>query len=198
MRNVLCFLVILLLPSCVEKQSKNENTEKSKLQESQKELSQLLIDTVSKSEIEKKQKEEGVKQEMQNRKFILNFDTVKNFDCNIQVLAHIDTRLYSLSPKDIAYFFRTIKSKCSNNAEFSEWSNELLLKILERHPEKALQILNDKNREIEFDYIYTELTTPIHDLIPIEKVQSSIRNLNLKTERNDSILMALNVALEKS
>jgi hypothetical protein len=118
--------------------------------------------------------------------------------CNIDIVLSTLNRIDSLSDSEIRLFLKTFSQKCRNNVEFSEFSNEMLFKVLEKHTEAFLRIICDSNSsdEIDFETIYRELESPLHDLIPVDKIKAATDSLSIKCERSDRVIKALTIALE--
>jgi hypothetical protein len=85
----------------------------------------------------------------------------------------VSENIENLNSKLISDFVCTFDSTCVNNAEFSEWSNELLFKVVI----KDINLLNKSLRELGYDYVLliaNELENPIND-VDFFTVYNSIR-----------------------
>ena len=120
-------------------------------------------------------------------KNIGKLDTLK---CNTKVLLKVFQNKKSLDIKTIQDFLMAFGSKCKNNAEFIEWSNELLFDILKLYPAQIVDLL-DKNQEIESDVILDELRNPIHDLVDIPLIINAIENNKSDSELKKKLITAL-------
>ena len=83
--------------------------------------------------------------------------------CDIEKLLDLSENLENLNYETVKNFICTFDSSCINNIEFSEWSNELLYKLVE----KDINLLNDVLHDLGFNYvklICKELETPILDV----------------------------------
>ena len=115
--------------------------------------------------------------------------------CNTNVLLKVSSELDSLNSKTLIQFFTTFDSTCESNIEYSEWSNELLFKVLERHPEQSLKILEaDHSKRV--DYILAELEDPLLD-VDIKKVYIRVHSSNRKSSIKSKVLSALQSAATK-
>lgn len=83
--------------------------------------------------------------------------------CDITIIKRVESHLGKLEYIDMLQFLYTFSKDCSKNVEYSEYSNEVLFKVLERYP-KELIFCMSKEEGIDLDYIYSELATPIHDI----------------------------------
>ena len=82
--------------------------------------------------------------------------------CDIEKLLDLSENINNLDFEIVKGFICTFDSTCINNIEFSEWSNELLFKLIE----KDINLLNKVLRDLGFNYVKLigkELETPIID-----------------------------------
>lgn len=83
--------------------------------------------------------------------------------CNLNILLEVSENIENLNSKLISDFVCTFDSTCVNNAEFSEWSNELLFKVVKND----INLLNKSLHELGYDYVLliaNELANPIIDV----------------------------------
>src|SRR5687768_7465593 len=73
--------------------------------------------------------------------------------CDIAVLGQIDRNIENLKEKEIKDFLLTFDTSCNNNVEYSEFSNELLFKILDKHTLTILTVLESKEKNLKTDKI---------------------------------------------
>ena len=97
--------------------------------------------------------------------------------CSIDILKRTHSNIENLSLSEVAEFLATFHPSCNTNVEYSEWSNELLFKVLSLHPESALSIIH-KNSSLYRNQIATELSNPIHDNIEISQLTSNLQSIN--------------------
>ncbi|MEP0367237.1 MAG: hypothetical protein ABJN36_05135 [Cyclobacteriaceae bacterium] len=117
-----------------------------------------------------------------------NYDSTK---CRTEPLLSIHQNLEILNEKMVLDFLSTFSMICEANVEFSEWSNELLFKILSSEPELTLEVLSKNLNKLDTASIYEELESPLHDLIPIDSITSKIEPLNIDEELKKSVLSRL-------
>jgi hypothetical protein len=129
--------------------------------------------------------------------FRLNLDTIENMKCNIDVLGHVYLNMNELTTKDLDALLQTIDSSCNSNVEFLEFSNETLFKALELYPAEMLKLIETKGAQYDFPTIYKELTSPLHDLIPLDNVELALKGINLEGNKVDSVRRALQIAIDK-
>lgn len=127
MKTIVPILISTLMISCGENQTANKKVEEIE-NHYQKELKEPLKD-----------------------EFIPDSAYVE-FCCSIKVLKNTDERIDNLDLKTVAEFLASFHKDCSNNVEFSEWSNELLFKVAHKKPDLLLQLL-DKNDSINKELI---------------------------------------------
>jgi len=97
--------------------------------------------------------------------------------CDIDIVLETDENMDSLSDNLIYLFLYSFDESCSNNVEFSEYSNEVLFKLLKHYPDQAAKnIIRD---EINQDVIFKELSSPINDAISVDEVVESLENSSI-------------------
>ncbi len=100
-------------------------------------------------------------------------DTIHKL-CNISLLLILEHHLENPSDKDLNNFLETFDKSCQINVEYSEFSNELLFKVLQKYPNRMISILS-KNKNIKLKYILKELHNPVHDGFDINNIINKIQ-----------------------
>ncbi len=116
--------------------------------------------------------------------------------CSTQILRQTYDHMDSLDTEEILHFLLTFDSICDNNAEYSEWSNELLFEVANKYPKVLLEQI-DLNSEIDLDYILNEFSSPIHDGIFLDKTLEKIKSTPIKeSSAKIKVINAINRAIE--
>lgn len=118
-------------------------------------------------------------------------DSIK---CNINVLLKFDNNLDSLDTNSAREFFLTFDKACKNNAEYSEWSNELLFKFLDRYPRKFINVLLLKEK-YDLISIFKNLESPINDGFDLDKIYKGVEAIDLHNSVKKEILKRIKIAL---
>lgn len=134
------------------------------------------------------------KEKYKNDKVISNSNIYnESIRCDILVIkyteAHIDDLLYT----DLYKFLYTFLKDCSKNVEYSEYSNEMLFKVLEKYPEQLISCMS-KEKSLDLDYILSELSTPILDIngnVIYEKVQNTLGDKLIKGKVLEALKKAI-------
>jgi len=172
--------ILLLFLSCEQKQSENDRTEEG---------AEISETETPAAEIEIDQKEEGLANE-------------RVPDCELRTLIEINSLIEKgkgLNDQNFAVFFANMKIDCADNAEYSEFNNELLFKTLESNPEKFVAFLSRVSRKKELlEFVLGELQNPIHDGIQLNEIYEQLE----KTETEDATTKAavsesIKTAIEK-
>ncbi|MBU2552834.1 MAG: hypothetical protein KKF98_00140 [Bacteroidetes bacterium] len=83
--------------------------------------------------------------------------------CDMDKLIELSENMENLNYQTVKNFVCTFDSICKNNIEFSEWSNELLFKLID----KNLDMLNGALHELGYNYvelISLELESPVAEV----------------------------------
>jgi hypothetical protein len=123
-----------------------------------------------------------------------NPDSLK---CNRNILLEFDNHLDSLNNKLAKDFLHTFDKSCSNNVEFSEWSNELLFQFIEHYPDIFIKLLSSKEI-FDTTYIYKNLETPVNDGINLEKIRANIKSVKSNSPIKAKLLECINNAISKN
>src|SRR5688572_5499786 len=77
--------------------------------------------------------------------------------CDGSVLLSTSKKIGKLTQNEITDFLLTFGQECRNNAEYSEWSNELLFKTLDNQTELTLKTIEKEEKKIEIKEILEDL-----------------------------------------
>jgi len=106
---------------------------------------------------------------------ITHFGFSKDCDkCDTDKLIELSENLDNLNYKTVKNFICAFDLTCKNNIEFSEWSNELLFKLIEHD----VNLLNRALNELGFEYVKLigrELETPVIEF-DLKKIYVLIQN----------------------
>jgi hypothetical protein len=117
--------------------------------------------------------------------------------CDIAVLGQIDRNIENLKEKEIKDFLLTFDTSCNNNVEYSEFSNELLFKILDKHTLTILTVLESKEKNLKTDKILYELSSPINDSFNIDELISKVEKVKINEELKGQVIAKLKEAKGK-
>ncbi len=120
-------------------------------------------------------------------------DNIKK--CDIEKVAVLKKQLPNASKESIVSFLSTISVDCKNNAEFGQFSNEVLFEVLQAKPLEVLMITGKE--DVERDEIYKMLESPVNDAINLRELIDSINKLELQSVEKSEFLKALKKALKK-
>ena len=130
--------------------------------------------------------------------FNINFAQIKidTLKCNINILKSFNESLDSLQINIAKEFFLTFNDTCSNNIEYSEWSNELLFDYLSKYPKNFIEVLS-LDEKYKLNVIYKNLESPINDNYDLEKIYKKIEMINTQSPIKKEILKRIKIALIK-
>ena len=120
-------------------------------------------------------------------------DTCK---CNYSCWPAIKDSINGLSEQQIFSFLKTLGHDCDSNAEFSEYSSEILFKIMEFNLARFVVVIEKHQTEIEFSQILKTIENPINDGIDLEKISKLVNRIktdsNVKNRLTESLKTAIN------
>lgn len=126
--------------------------------------------------------------------FSLFSKTIENCKkCDGEILSTIQSNLGKLKKNHINVFFCTLDISCSNNAEFSEFSTELLIHVLNEMPEFTVVAISKLNSNKKA-YILSKLSSPPEscDINKLIDKLSSVKKKKLTRDEVIGILMLAN------
>jgi hypothetical protein len=115
--------------------------------------------------------------------------------CNIEKVKTINDNLDNLTFKMVDEFLCTFDKSCENNVEFSEWSNEMLFKVLDKSTELYFKVLTNgkiENAEIILD----EIKNPIVE-IDYQKIYNNIKKVDTQEKLKKEYLRVIKIVAEK-
>ena len=103
--------------------------------------------------------------------------------CDVQIVRRPEEQLNHLTVDSAIKFFMTVGEDCSNNAEFSEYWNEVLFKILDKRPEIYLQCMCELRGKKYWNLILEEVESPVNDGINIRGIREHLNDFEILKEK---------------
>ena len=194
--NYYLYAIILICSFGCKKYSSDKTEEKTIVTEDQAELGNLLSSDVV------------VDQEAQddNTTAVLNVkvETVELPSSEIikqecekcdgkKVLA-ISHNMDNLNYQLIYDLLCTFDEKCLRNMEYSEFSNDILYKVLSKHPRAIVEIISDGS-ELDSEYIYKQISSPLLDY-NYNSIINSVKALEGNEDVKSRIISSIKEAIE--
>lgn len=114
--------------------------------------------------------------------------------CDDSVLSQINTNMNKLTSSEIRMFLAVFDVSCKNNVEFSEFSNELLFGVLDKHTKKVLLILEKQYPEIQLKALLNVLEYPLVDTIDLNDLIQKVEKVKVSEQLKTQITNALQVS----
>tara|TARA_R100000005_G_scaffold96696_1_gene86247 strand:+ start:1947 stop:2369 length:423 start_codon:yes stop_codon:yes gene_type:complete len=111
--------------------------------------------------------------------------------CDSGILKNTSDQLDHLTPTLVLNFLSTFDQSCVNNAEFSEWSNELLFTLLNQNTEMVLLVIQDKGKDIDKKSILKEMESQTLDKVDILKLIEKVKKVKLSKDIKDEVISRL-------
>jgi len=114
--------------------------------------------------------------------------------CNISIVREVEADIEKLSDTQLKLFLCSFGDSCSNNIEFSEYSNKVLFDVLQNYPEKMIRVLG-QDSNLDLAYLFSVLSSPLSDYdldLIYKKVESCRGSEDIKRNILKSIEIAKN------
>lgn len=111
--------------------------------------------------------------------------------CDLEKIKKVNANLDKLTFQLISDFLCTFDSSCSNNAEYSEWSNETLFKVLEKSPSLFFKVIAKGNLNAKL--LINEIQNPVNDFALnaiYKKVKATVAPANIKSKYMQALIIA--------
>lgn len=114
--------------------------------------------------------------------------------CDMNVLRQVDKWMGTLSPVDVREFFLTFGYECRSNPEYSEWSNELLFKMLQSQTELTIRVLEKHKEQFALHEILYALSYPVGEGLDINSIIVRVEKLKVEKQLKVELVDKLNLA----
>jgi len=118
--------------------------------------------------------------------------------CDLEKVKTVNEHLDSLTFQIVNEFLCTFDNSCINNAEYSEWSNETLFKVLDKAPTIFFQVV--AKGQVDKKILLRQIENPINDIdiqIIYNKIKETKVPTDLKTEYLNALISAANYGGQK-
>lgn len=115
--------------------------------------------------------------------------------CQIEKVKIVSENLDNLSFQMVADFLCTFDTSCGINAEYSEWSNEILYNVLDRDPDLLLKVLQQEQVDV-IQLVLNKIEDPIHEF-DYQTIYDKVKNTNSTDELTIRVLKAIESAAAK-
>ena len=119
---------------------------------------------------------------------------IDNFDenkCLSEPLIALSENIENLNDSIMFNFLNTFSVICANNIEFSQWSNELLFKVMDKEPALFVKILSNNIELLDTSAIYREMRAPLYDLIDVNSIRQKISILEIENDLKEDLMKKL-------
>jgi hypothetical protein len=114
--------------------------------------------------------------------------------CDINAILQVDRSFNEIEYQDIFGFLYTFDEECSNNVEYSQFSNEILFKLFSVYPDAMVDIMTESKEQLNIKVILDVLKSPILDY-DIQAIYDDVKNCSIQSPVKGEILSSLQVAL---
>jgi len=109
--------------------------------------------------------------------------------CDVEQLVSIHENIDSIDCSQIISFLCTFDKSCENNVEFSEWSNELLFKVIHNYTQVYFDIITSEKISNQ-EAIFKEFDSPLLEE-NFQAIYDKIKKVNSPTKWKTRYLESL-------
>jgi hypothetical protein len=118
--------------------------------------------------------------------------------CSIEMVHNINKQIENCTDNLILDYLQTFGEECKNNIEYSEFSNEVLFKLLQGQPEQFCKVLDANKSKIDFNSIIQEIENPLLDLVDLQQAKERILEIEISAQLKKKLIPALDKAIVKT
>jgi hypothetical protein len=115
--------------------------------------------------------------------------------CDIEKVKTVHENIDNLTFKMVEDFLCTFDHSCETNIEFSQWSNEMLYKVLDKEPELTIKVL-DQSQLYNFEILLDEIENPIHDF-DYQNIYEKVSEVKTENDFKQKVLKSIELAADK-
>lgn len=115
--------------------------------------------------------------------------------CDIEKVKTVNENIDNLTFQMVEDFLCTFDNSCRTNIEYSEWSNEMLYKLLESDPNLVFKVL-EQSQGGNIETLLDEIENPIHDF-DYQKIHDKISDVRTKSNFKEKVLKSIELAADK-
>jgi hypothetical protein len=115
--------------------------------------------------------------------------------CEIEKVKAIHDNINNLTFKMVEDFLCTFDSSCETNVEFSQWSNEMLFKLLDKEPELVIKVFDQSHLD-NIGNLLDEIENPIHDF-DYQRIYGKVSEVQTEKDYREKVLKSLELAADK-
>lgn len=115
--------------------------------------------------------------------------------CDLEKVKIVNEHIDSLTFEIVSDFICTYNDSCKNNAEFSEWFNETLFKILDKSPNLFISVIIKE--QLDYCFLLEEVENPILDF-DFQEIYNKLKLVPTSNNIKSKFLVALKTGAKKN
>jgi hypothetical protein len=115
--------------------------------------------------------------------------------CDISIVSATQNNVDQLTEKDVIDFLSTFGDACKNNAEFGEYSNEVLFLILDKQTDLTIKTMTTEEQKLEIDVILDDISSPINDIINVKAILEKVERVKVNGSIKKKVIERLKTAI---
>jgi hypothetical protein len=124
-------------------------------------------------------------------------NTPSNCDsCTASHFAELVKSYKTIGKKEILIFLKCYNKDCSNNVEFSEFSNSFLYKLLLNRTDDIIQLLSE-DKSLDLNYIMEGVENPVVPQIDLKSILDKIISSKSDSITRNKLVNSIKIAIGK-
>lgn len=118
---------------------------------------------------------QSIAQPLERMVNFVEVDFQDSLRCNLNTITNLEKQLQNPSKTDILNFLYSFDASCELNVEYSQYSNEILLRTLYEHTLVTLSLLTEPN--VNTVIILKEIKNPVNDTYKSSDIIERVKEL---------------------
>ena len=114
--------------------------------------------------------------------------------CDMTNCLETSKKVGHLRQQEMIDFLLTFGEECRDNVEYSEWSNEILLELLEKQTELTVKTITLQSKRLDIMAILKNLEEPLHDRFDLPAIIAKVQKIKVNSDIKDEMISRLKIA----
>lgn len=108
---------------------------------------------------------------------LLSLSHSKELKCSVDAVSKVESSKDSISNRIIDEFLISFNASCTNNVEYTQYSNEVLFNLVAKFPTQFTEVIIKNKSKYEIGTILENFANPIHDGVAFKKIYNNLKEI---------------------